>query len=100
MSRRHTYAMGSGRIYRFRSNEHRERVMAACLDAEPIPAAAPFLREFIRKELPLWLFHQVIGPRWNDTDELMAYDWYDCHQNMSYFMYWVAGCVHEMAEFE
>ncbi|MCZ6640416.1 MAG: hypothetical protein O7F71_02480, partial [Gammaproteobacteria bacterium] len=34
------------------------------------------------------------------SGRLMAYDWYDCHQKLSYFMYWVAGCVHEMAEFE
>ena len=34
------------------------------------------------------------------TGRTIAYDWYDCHQTMSYFMYWVAGCVNEMAAFE
>ena len=27
----------------------------------------------------------------------MAYDWYDCHKELPYFMYWAAGCVDEMA---
>ena len=27
----------------------------------------------------------------------MAYDWFDCHKELSYFTYWVAGCVDEMA---
>lgn len=30
----------------------------------------------------------------------IAYDWFDCHQPLSYFMYWVAGCVDELAELE
>ncbi len=30
----------------------------------------------------------------------MAYDWWDCHKEMPYFMYWAAGCVNEMAAYE
>jgi hypothetical protein len=31
------------------------------------------------------------------TGRTMAYDWYDCHKELPYFMYWAAGCVDEMA---
>ena len=31
---------------------------------------------------------------------MMAYDWWDCHKEMPHFMYWVAGCVNELATFE
>ena len=31
------------------------------------------------------------------TGRTIAYDWYDCHQKLPYFMYWAAGCVDEMA---
>ena len=31
------------------------------------------------------------------TGRSIAYDWYDCHKELPYFMYWVAGCVDEMA---
>ena len=27
----------------------------------------------------------------------IAYDWFDCHKELPYFMYWLAGCVDEMA---
>ena len=31
------------------------------------------------------------------TGRAIAYDWFDCHKDLSYAMYWVAGCVDEMA---
>ncbi len=31
------------------------------------------------------------------TGRAIAYDWFDCHKDLSYTMYWVAGCVDEMA---
>jgi hypothetical protein len=30
------------------------------------------------------------------TGRTIAYDWYDCFQQLPYFMYWAAGCVDEM----
>jgi hypothetical protein len=32
------------------------------------------------------------------TGRTIAYDWFDCHQSMSNFMYWAAGCVNQLAE--
>lgn len=43
--------------------------------------------------MALWL--SVIG-----VGRSMAYDWWDCKKDLSYFMYWVSGCVDEMAAFE
>jgi uncharacterized membrane protein len=34
------------------------------------------------------------------TGRTIAYDWYDCHKELPYFMYWAAGCVDEMAAFQ
>ncbi len=31
------------------------------------------------------------------TGRAIAYDWYDCHKELSTFMYWAAGCVDELA---
>ena len=31
------------------------------------------------------------------TGRTIAYDWFDCHKELPYFMYWAAGCVDEMA---
>ena len=31
------------------------------------------------------------------TGRTIAYDWFDCHKQLPYFMYWAAGCVDEMA---
>jgi len=31
------------------------------------------------------------------TGRTIAYDWYDCHKELPYLMYWAAGCVDEMA---
>jgi hypothetical protein len=34
------------------------------------------------------------------TGRTIAYDWFDCHKQLSYFTYWAAGCVDEMAAME
>lgn len=34
------------------------------------------------------------------TGRTIAYDWYDCHKELPYFMYWAAGCVDEMAGYQ
>lgn len=34
------------------------------------------------------------------TGRTIAYDWYDCHKELPYFMYWAAGCVDEMAAYQ
>ncbi len=31
------------------------------------------------------------------TGRTIAYDWFDCHKELPYFMYWLAGCVDELA---
>ena len=31
------------------------------------------------------------------TGRTIAYDWFDCHKELPYVMYWAAGCVNEMA---
>ena len=31
------------------------------------------------------------------TGRAIAYDWFDCHKDLSHAMYWMAGCVDEMA---
>ena len=31
------------------------------------------------------------------TGRTIANDWFDCHKQLPYFMYWAAGCVDEMA---
>jgi uncharacterized membrane protein len=33
------------------------------------------------------------------TGRTIAYDWFDCHKELPYAMYWAAGCVDEMAAF-
>lgn len=57
--------------------------------------AVPPRRIRIGAGLSLTLWTGVVS-----TGRLIAYDWYDCHQEMPYFMYWAAGCVNEMAAYE
>jgi uncharacterized membrane protein len=33
------------------------------------------------------------------TGRTIAYDWFDCHKELPFAMYWAAGCVDEMAAF-
>ena len=30
------------------------------------------------------------------TGRAIAYDWFDCHKDLSSFMYWASGCVYEL----
>ena len=60
-------------------------------DSDPVPPR----RIRIGAGLSLGLWVSVIG-----VGRSMAYDWWDCHKELPYFMYWAAGCVNEMAAFE
>ena len=60
-------------------------------DNDPIPPK----RIRVGAALSLGLWTLVIG-----AGRSMAYDWWDCHKEMPYFMYWAAGCVNEMAAYE
>lgn len=58
-------------------------------DTDPLPPRR--IRYGAALSLSLWI--GVIA-----TGRMIAYDWFDCHQDMSLFMYWAAGCVQELAE--
>lgn len=60
-------------------------------DNDPIPPKR--IRVGAGLSLGLWTLVIAAG-------RSMAYDWWDCHKEMPYFMYWAAGCVNEMAAFE
>lgn len=34
------------------------------------------------------------------TGRSIAYDWFDCHKELPYLVYWAAGCVDELARLE
>jgi hypothetical protein len=54
------------------------------------PKAPKDLRRGAALSLGLWSGIVITG-------RTIAYDWYDCFQQLPYFMYWAAGCVDEMA---
>lgn len=57
-------------------------------DTDPVPP-----RRFrIAGALSLLFWIGVIA-----TGRMIAYDWFDCHQEMSPTMYWAAGCVDQLA---
>ena len=60
-------------------------------DTDPVPP----VKIRIGAWLSLGLWTGVIA-----TGRMIAYDWFDCHQKMSGFMYWAAGCVDELAAME
>ncbi len=60
-------------------------------DKDPVPPKR--IRVGAGLSLSLWALVVVCGRN-------MAYDWWDCHKEMPYFMYWAAGCVNELAAFE
>jgi len=64
---------------------------SATWDTDPVPPKR--IRVGAALSLALWSGVVVTG-------RTIAYDWFDCHKEMSYFMYWAAGCVNEMAAFE
>ena len=60
-------------------------------DTDPLPPKR--IRVGAGLSLTLWAGEVATG-------RIIAYDWYDCHQQMSSFMYWAAGCVNELAALE
>ena len=57
-------------------------------DLDPIPPKR--LRVGAMLSLVLWAGVVITG-------RTIAYDWFDCHKQLPYAMYWAAGCVDEMA---
>lgn len=57
--------------------------------------AVPPRRIRIGAGLSLTLWTGVVS-----TGRLIAYDWYDCHQELARLMYWAAGCINELAALE
>ena len=56
------------------------------------PRAPGRLRLGAMLSLAFWSIVVVCG-------RFIAYDWFDCHKELPYAMYWAAGCVDEMASF-
>ena len=68
---------------------HRQmRASVGSWDTAPRPPQR--IRNGAATSLALWL--GVIF-----TGRAIAYDWYDCHKPQSEFVYWIAGCVDELA---
>jgi len=57
-------------------------------DEDPVPPRR--IRIGAGLSLALWL--GVIS-----TGRMIAYDWFDCYQQMPKLIYWAAGCVNELA---
>ena len=57
-------------------------------DTDPVPPR----RMRVAGALSLFLWVGVIS-----TGRMIAYDWFDCHQEMPEIMYWAAGCVEGFA---
>ena len=57
-------------------------------DLDPIPPKR--IRVGAMLSLVLWARVVITG-------RTIAYDWFDCHKQLPYAMYWAAGCVDEMA---
>jgi uncharacterized membrane protein len=71
----------------------RKRMQAAAGDWDCEPVAPPRLRAGAAVSLGLWAGVVITG-------RAIAYDWFDCHQTLPGFMYWVAGCVDQLAALE
>jgi hypothetical protein len=71
----------------------RNKMKDAALSWDNDPMPPKRIRVGAALSLSLWV--GVIA-----TGRVIAYDWYDCHQKMSGFMYWAAGCVNELAALE
>ena len=67
------------------------RHMQASVDTwDTQPRAPRRFRLGAAASLGLWAIVVVTG-------RTIAYDWFDCHKELSSTMYWVAGCVDELA---
>lgn len=65
--------------------------MRASVDSWDTQAKPPAnIRYAAAASLTLWAGVVITG-------RTIAYDWFDCHKQMSGFMYWAAGCVDELA---
>ena len=60
-------------------------------DLDPIPPKR--IRVGAMLSLVLWAGVVITG-------RTIAYDWFDCHKQLPYAMYWAAGCVDEMADLQ
>jgi hypothetical protein len=67
------------------------RASSSSWDLDPKPPAR--IRLGAGLSLALWSGIVITG-------RTIAYDWYDCHKELPYFMYWAAGCVDEMAAYQ
>ena len=67
------------------------RRMRESVDSWDMQAVPPRrIRQGAGFSLALWLGVVFTG-------RAIAYDWYDCHKPQSEFVYWLAGCVDELA---
>ena len=64
------------------------RASSSSWDLDPIPPKR--IRVGAMLSLVLWAGVVITG-------RTIAYDWFDCHKQLPYAMYWAAGCVDEMA---
>jgi hypothetical protein len=65
--------------------------MAASVGAwDTAPVPPPAIRIGAGLSLALWAGVVVTG-------RTIAYDWYDCHRALPHLLYWLAGCVDELA---
>src|SRR5690606_17911845 len=71
----------------------RNRMRAAERNWDGLSRAPRRLRVGAALSLALWAGVVVTG-------RSIAYDWFDCNKDLSYFMYWAAGCVDELARFQ
>jgi hypothetical protein len=69
----------------------RARMQAASGSWDRDPVAPKRIRIGAGLSLALWSAVVVTG-------RAIAYDWFDCNKELSYFMYWAAGCVDELAQ--
>ncbi len=69
----------------------RMRASVGTWDMDPKPPR--HIRVGAGTSLLLWAAVVICG-------RTIAYDWFDCHKQLPYFMYWAAGCVDEMAALE
>jgi hypothetical protein len=70
---------------------NRMRAARGTWDADRVPPRR--MRVGAGLSLALWAGVVICG-------RTIAYDWYDCHKELSPTMYWLAGCVDELAALE
>jgi len=71
----------------------RNKMHASCDTWDLDPKPPKRIRTGAALSLALWSGIVITG-------RTIAYDWYDCHKELPYFMYWLAGCVDEMAAYQ